>query len=182
MKRSEKGLVYIALYVDENLVVGHPEAIKQVIQDLRENGLILKIDNDLTDYLSCEIKFSDNRKSAWLGQPHLIANLEKSFGKQVKGMRSYATPGTPGKIMIREKDEAQLISKEDQKLYQSGVGMLLYLVKHSRPDIANPVQKLSKVLDGAKHEAFKDILRVIKYVLDTKHMGLRMEPIDGSET
>ena len=97
-------------------------------------------------------------------------------------MRSYATPGTPGKIMIREKDEAQLISKEDQKFYQSGVGMLLYLVKHSRPDIANPVRKLSKVLDDAKHEAFKEILCVIKYVLDTKHMGLRMEPIEGSET
>ncbi len=71
-----------------------------MIKYLRENGLILKIDDDLTDYLSCEIKFSDNRKSAWLGQPHLIANLEKSFRKRVKGMRSYTTPGTPGKIMI----------------------------------------------------------------------------------
>ena len=61
MKKSEKWLVYIALYVDDNLLVGHPEAIKQVIQDLRENGLNLKIDDDLTDYLSCEIKFSDNK-------------------------------------------------------------------------------------------------------------------------
>ncbi len=170
------------MYVNDNLLVGHPDAIEQVIQELRENDLILKIDDDLTDYLSYEIKFSDNRKSAWLGQPHLIANLEKSFGKRVKGMRSYATPGTPGKIMIREKDEAQLISKEDQKLYRSGVGMLLYLVKHSRPDIANPVRELSKVLDGAKHESFKEMLRVIKYVLDTKHMGLRMEPIEGGKT
>ena len=115
MKKSEKGLVYIALCVGDNLLVGHPEAIKHVIYELRENDLILKIDDDLTGYLSCKIKFSDNRKSAWLGQPHLIANSKKSFGKRVKGMRSYATPGTPGKIMIREKDEAQLISKEDQK-------------------------------------------------------------------
>ncbi len=65
-------------------------------------------------------------------------------------MRSYATPGTPGKIMIRKKYEVQLILKEDQKLYRSGMGMLLYLVKHSRPDIVNPVRELSKVLYGAK--------------------------------
>ena len=97
-------------------------------------------------------------------------------------MQSYTTPGTPGKIMIWEKDEAQLISKEGKKLYRSGVGMLLYLVKHSRPDIANPVRELSKVLDGAKHETFKGTFCVVKYVLDTKHMGMRMEPIEGDET
>ena len=32
MKRSEKVIVYIAVYVDDNLLVGHPEAIEQVIQ------------------------------------------------------------------------------------------------------------------------------------------------------
>ncbi len=76
VKRNEKGLVYIALYVDDNLLVGHPEAIEQVIQELWENDLILKIDDDLTDYLSCKIKLLRQQKSAWLGQPHLIANLE----------------------------------------------------------------------------------------------------------
>ena len=37
--------------------------------------------------------------------------------------------------------------QEGHNLYRSGVGMLLYLVKYSRPDIANPVRELSKVLD-----------------------------------
>ena len=54
--------------------------------------------------------------------------------------------------------------------------MLLYLVKHSRPDIANAVQELSKVLNGATDAAFKEMHRVIKYVLDTKNMGLKLEP------
>ena len=54
--------------------------------------------------------------------------------------------------------------------------MLLYLVKHSRPDIANPVRELSKVLDGATSAAFKEMLRIIKYVLDTKTLGLKLEP------
>ena len=54
--------------------------------------------------------------------------------------------------------------------------MLLYLVKHSRPDIANPVRELSKVLDGATEEAFKEMMCLIKYVLDTKGWGLKIEP------
>ena len=54
--------------------------------------------------------------------------------------------------------------------------MLLYLVKYSRPDIANAVRELSKVLDGSTEASFKEMLRVIKYVLDTKEMGLRIEP------
>ena len=53
--------------------------------------------------------------------------------------------------------------------------MLLYLVKHSRPDIANAVQELSKVLDGVSPAALKDMHRVIKYVLDTKNLGLKID-------
>jgi hypothetical protein len=91
--------------------------------------------DDLTDYLSFEIVFSNDKKKAWLGQPHLIKNL-----------REYKTPGTPNLNMIRCTDPKLTISKLNQKLYHSGTGMLLYLVKHSRPDISNPVRELSKVL------------------------------------
>jgi hypothetical protein len=40
--------------------------------------------------------------------------------------------------------------------------MLLYLIKHSRRDISNAVRELTKCLDGATPEAFKEMLRVIK--------------------
>ena len=60
--------------------------------------------------------------------------------------------------------------------------MLLYLVKHLRSDIiANAVCKLSKVLDRATLSAFKEMKRVIKFVLDTKTKGLKLEPIFGHQ-
>ena len=72
--------IHIALYVDDNLIVGHPEALKERIQGPRGEGLVLKVEDDLKDYLSCEIDFSKDKKSVWLGQPHLISNLKKAFG------------------------------------------------------------------------------------------------------
>ena len=54
--------------------------------------------------------------------------------------------------------------------------MLLYLVKHSRPDIANAVREMSKVLGGSTRATYKEMLRVIKFVLDTKNSGLKIAP------
>ena len=54
--------------------------------------------------------------------------------------------------------------------------MLLYLVKHSRPDIANAVRELSKVADGATKDHWKALLRVINYVLSTENHGLKIKP------
>ena len=79
-RKSKKGTVFIAIYVDDNLLVGDAEAIQKTIKDLKVNGLVLKIEDDLKDYLSCEVKILKDKKRAWLGQPHLIKNLEENFG------------------------------------------------------------------------------------------------------
>jgi hypothetical protein len=67
---------------------------------------------------------------------------------------------------MRPGPEDPKISAGDQKKHRTGVGMLLYLVKHSRPDLASTVQELSKVLATEAH--WKALMRCIKYVLDTK--------------
>ena len=41
--KSEKGIVYVALYVDNNLMKGDVEAINKAITALAENGLALKV-------------------------------------------------------------------------------------------------------------------------------------------
>ena len=52
----------------------------------------------------------------------------------------------------------------------------MYLVKHSRPDIANVTQELSKTMDKVSKAGLKELKRVLKYVLDTKDFGLKIEP------
>jgi hypothetical protein len=149
-----------------------------ICNDNREEYMCMAFvcDNKMTDYLSCEILFSRDRKKCWIGQPHLIQKLEKKFGKMVTTLQKFRTPGTPSCGIVRPSDDKFKVSLEDQTLYPSGVRMLLYLVKHSRPGIANVVRELSKVKDGATMAAMKEMKRVIKFVIDTKHLGLKIEP------
>ena len=69
---------------------------------------------------------------------------------------------------------------EDQRTYQSGIGMPLYLVKHLRPDLANATRELSKANDGANPAAYKELLWVVKYVLNMEMLGLKIEPMGNS--
>ena len=68
------------------------------------------------------------------------------------------------------------MSDEQQKMYRSGVGILLYLVKHSRPDLSNPTRELSKAMDKATMAHWKELKRVITYTISTKNKGLLLQP------
>jgi hypothetical protein len=70
-------------------------------------------------------------------------------------------------------DPKAIVSLKDQQMYRSGVGMLLYPIKYSRPDIANAVRELSKGMKEATPSALKELKRVL---IDTKDYGLKIEP------
>ena len=172
---SPHGIIFIGLYVDDCLCIGETKALELLEMKLEENGLTLKTERELTDYLSCDVKFNKDKTKAILRQPHLLKTLRDDFWNMVKDLPVYRTPGSPGQGLIRG-DEDECVSKENNKIFRSGTGKLLYLVKHSRPDIANAVRELSKVLDGTTERAMKEMKRIIKYVLDTEKLGLKIEP------
>ena len=68
------------------------------------------------------------------------------------------TPGTPGFIGGKV-DDISKVDEKTQSMYRSGVGTLLYLTKHSRPDITNPgervIQEHGWCLHGTWH---RDVL------------------------
>ena len=179
-RKDDKGIVFIALYVDDCLCIGTKAAIDDVIDKLQKFDLNLKIDRELKDYLSCEIHFASDRKSAVLHQGHIIKSIRNEFEREVKDLQEYRTPGTPGVGMIRDPDGVS-VSPELQSRFRMGVGKLLYLVKHTRPDIANAVRELSKMLDCTNEGAIKELRRVVKYVLDTSNDGLKIAPTARGE-
>lgn len=66
------------------------------------------------------------------------------------------------------------LSSQEQTRYQSVVGSLLYLLKHSRPDLSNAVRELTKTMDKAIKRDYELMLKVIKYIEFTKDLGLKL--------
>ena len=154
------------------LIIGKEEAIDAAIKVLQGHFQV-KDPTSLEDYLGVHIMQSDDGKKAWLGQPTIIG---ETIGEKVAKKKMTITPGTAEFIGGKVVD----ISKVDEKaksMYRSGVGTLLYLTKHSRPDITNPVREVSKSMDGASMAHVTEMYRVINCVLETKILGLRMVPI-----
>ena len=87
-------------------------------------------------------------------------------------------PAGTGEHIKRPQEDEILIEKAEQSLFISGVGLLLYLVKFSRLDLSNAVRELSKVMDGATPAHMKNLMRAIKYVLDTRERVLHFEVKD----
>ena len=147
-----------------------------MLAGIKAAELNFTVSEDMRDYLSCEVIFNEERTKGWLGQPHMVKKIKQTFGEAVAKLPKYRTPGTPGQGLVKAQEDEITLSEEDQSLLRSGTGMLLYLVKHSRPDLSNPVRNLTKTLSGATKAALKEMFRVIKFVLDTETLGLKIEP------
>jgi hypothetical protein len=56
------------------------------------------------------------------------------------------------------------------------VGTLLQFSNNTRIDLTNPVRELSKCMDRATPAAMKEMIRILKYLIDTKGYGLKLQP------
>ena len=87
-----------------------------------------------------------------------------------------ATPSTPNFRLMKVKEGEGVLSPQEQTLYRCGVGILLYLVKQTRSDLANATRELSRAMDVANYVHWKELLTVIKYALKSQEKGIVLKP------
>ena len=153
------------------LIIGTEEAIDDAIKVLQGHFQV-KEPTSLEDYLGVQIVQSDDGKKAWLAQPSIIKSLEKQFGERVAKKKMTVTPGTPGFIGGKV-DYISKVDEKTQSMYRSGVGTLLYLTKHIRPDITIPVRELSKSMKGSSMAHVAEMYRGINFALETKTISVK---------
>ena len=173
-KEDKLGICIIIMYVDDMLIIGKKEQIEDFASKIQK-VFSVKIQHNLADYLGCEFYMNKERTRGWLGQPSIIKSLEQKFGERAMKERLSLTPGTPRFTARRVEDPEDKVNPQDHEIYRSGVGTLLYLTKHSRPDICNPVRELSKTMDAPAPAHLKEMYKLIRHVLATKGYGLKLE-------
>ena len=173
-KENNLGVCIIIMYVDDMLIIGKKEQIQEFATMIQKEFSV-KIQHNLADYLGCEFHMNKEKTKGWLGQPSTIKSLEQKFGEKAMNARLSLTPGTPRFIARRLENEEDKVNAQDHETYRSGVGTLLYLTKHSRPDISNPVRELSKTMDAPAPAHLKEMYKLIRFVLATKDHGLKFK-------
>ena len=146
-KENNLGICIIIMYVDDMPIIGEYEQIQEFATMIQKEFSV-KIPHNLADYLDCEFHMNKEKIRGWLGQLSIIKILEQKFCKRAMKERLSMTPGTPRFTARKLENEEYKVNAKDHETYRSGVGTLLYLTKHSRPDIINPVRELSKSIDA----------------------------------
>ena len=175
-KENSLGVCIIIMYVDDMLIIGKREQIQEFATMIQKEFSV-KIQHNLADYLGCEFHMNKEKTRGWLGQPSIIKSLEQKFGERAMKERLSMIPGTPRFIARRLENKEDKVNAEDHETYRSGVVTLLYLAKHSRPDISNPVRELSKTMDAPAPAHLKEMYKLIRFVLSTKEYGLKFKLI-----
>ena len=85
----------------------------------------------------------------------MIEKLGKEFGKELNEIKEVKTLAIAGEGIVMTKGEETIQDKTKHTKCRSGVGMLLFLVKYSRPDISNAVRELSKANLGSNPAHYK---------------------------
>ena len=129
----------------------------------------------MADYFGCEFRKNKEKTRGWLGQPSIPKSLDQKFGERAMKERLSLIPGTPRFTARRLANPEDRTSPEAHETYRSGVGTLLYLTRHSRPDICNAVRELSKTMDAPAPVHLKEMNKLIRFVLSTKDFGLKYE-------
>ena len=173
-KQNELGICIIIMYVDDMLIIGKKEQIQEFTTKIQKQFSV-KIHHNLADYLGCEFHMNKVKTRGWLGQPSIIKSLEQKLGERAMKEKLSLTPGTTRFTARRLENPEDKVSPEEHETYKSGVGTLLYLTKHSRPDICNPMRELSKPMDAPAPVHLKEMYKVIRFVLSTKENGLKFE-------
>ena len=123
----------------------------------------------LEDFLVCMINCELNKTILKASQTRQINKTTQGFNKDVESLMILNTPDTPYKGIVCNQEICTKKSYNSQKIYRSGIGLLLYLVKHSQPELSNVVRKISKCMDKQNMSHYKDLLRAIKYIMDKKY-------------
>ena len=96
--------------------------------------------------------------------------------KLKKTVRQINTPDTSKEIQkIISKNNKKLLIEKHKK-FRSGINNLIYLLKHSRPEFSNTIKELSRCFSGPSEKNKKEMIKVLKWIIDNLDIGLRIKP------
>jgi hypothetical protein len=107
-------------------------------------------------------------------QKVLLQSYKDEFDN--KDLKKSNTPAAPGTVLKQPINGDVLLMADKQILYHSIVGKAMHMMQYSRPDTYNTVCDLARHMTSAMQVHMDAMLRLMKYVDDTRDRGLVLNP------
>ena len=166
---SQRGLVVIASWIDDNLIVGSKEAVSHTKEALMSR-FECEDCGELDEYVGCRLTRTDG--AVKFTQEVLIQSFVDEFEIPSK---KYATPAKPGNILTKG-DPELAVEPSKQTYYRSGVGKMIHMMQWSRPDICSAVRDLTRHMQMAIPVHIEAMHHVMAYCVRTKERGMTLRP------
>lgn len=167
--------IMVGLYVDDFLVIGKESKLEWFVREIKDKFKVMRQD-EVNAFVGVQMLWSADGQEVILYQKRIVDKLLNEMKEEIEGMCTYATPAAPGGGIVRPEIYEPRMAEEDQVVYRSAVGTMLYLVKHSRPDLANSTRELSKVIDSRTIGDRKQMLRAVRFIELTRDIVIKMRP------
>ena len=173
-----RGRTLYALYTDNSILTNPCEKeIQRVMEDMRQVGLDITDEGNVSDFLGVKIDKTGDKASRnetiHLSQPQLIDNILKDLQLDHETTGSKSVPMASSKILFRHSNSKPF---DGHFHYRSVIGKLNYLEKCTRPDIAYAVHQCARFAADPKVEHGKAVMWIGRYLLATRDKGMILKP------
>ena len=165
------GLCLWLSWIDDCLNLGKEQAVNE-----SKNEMMKRFDcediGELKEYVGCKIDIDRTDRSLKITQPVLLQSYEDEFDLPEA---KFHTPAEAGQVLEKAEERNQL-PQDEQFTIRSGGGKLLHMMRWSRPETWNTTRDLSRRMGQACKAHMKQMLRIMKYCVDTPERGWTLKP------
>lgn len=168
----EKVQVYLALYVDDGLVLCQKVHVaNMIIEKLGAHFEITTITKP-NIFVGCEIHRNRKNKTILINQENYIKRIIRKFNLQ--DTKPKEIPADACSKLHKGQTPASKEEIQDMATvpYREAVGSLMFLAVVSRPDIIYAVSQVSRFLCNPGREHWNAVKRIFKYLQATKEYGI----------
>lgn len=165
IKKTKGEIVYIAVFVDDLMMVGsNEETLIQVKEQLEEHFQLSRL-GPLKHFLSLHVRRTSDGKYA-IGQASCIRNMIRRFGLE---------DAKPSNVLL---DQGYLSTEDNSHPLnenlkdRAAIGSLLYISYNTRPDIAAATSILAQKVSSPMARDWNEVRRVMRYLKETEAMML----------
>jgi hypothetical protein len=159
------------LWVDDCLMAG-PKHKVMTAKNKMMSIFDCKDIGEMVEYVGCIIE----RGNGWLRmtQPLQLRKFQDEFDLETH-RGNPETPAEPHSV-LNEGNQGDPLDATQQSDYRKGTGILLHMMRWSRPEILNAVRELSRHLKEGTTRHYKQMIRTMKYCVGKPERGATFKP------